>query len=104
MIQGERSSGGQRRKGAGIRGLVLSFGVAGDEGTGRGDRWRQKLGGSRGCGRFTFRVYTKRVQECKTNFFFAMTVMCINMGAEVIKRWGKSGEERPGGWRNGGMD
>lgn len=43
--------------------MVLSFGGAGKAGRGGGDRWRQKLGGSWGCGRFTFRVYTKRMQE-----------------------------------------
>ena len=65
--QGERSSGGERRERVRIGGVVLSFGVAGEAGAGRRERWRQKLGGSWGRGRFTFRVYTKRVQECKTN-------------------------------------
>lgn len=49
------------------QGVVLSFGGAGEAGTGGGDRWRQKLGGLWGCGGFTFRVYTKRVQESKRN-------------------------------------
>lgn len=46
-------------------GMWLSFRRAGVVGTGGGERWRKKLGGFGCCGRFMFRVYTKRVHECK---------------------------------------
>lgn len=67
MVTGEKSSGLHRRKGTRIRGVVLRFRVAGEVSTRGRDWWRQKLWRSWGCGRFTFRVQTKRVQECKTN-------------------------------------
>lgn len=54
--------GTEREMGKDRGGGMLSFGEAS---TGGRDRWRQKLGGSWGC--FTFRVYNKRVQECKAN-------------------------------------
>lgn len=58
----EREMGKDREGVEGGGGGMLSFREAS---TGGRDRWRQKLGGS--WGRFTFRVYNKRVQECKAN-------------------------------------
>lgn len=51
---------GRKREGEG-RGVVLSLRRAGVADTGGGDGWRQKLGGLGGCGRLSFRVYTKQV-------------------------------------------
>lgn len=66
-----------------MRGAVLSFWLTGEADTGGGDRGGQKLGVSGGFGQFLFRVYTKRVQEHKTNM--AMTAVCANTVAEVIR-------------------
>lgn len=53
-------------QGTGMRGwggVVLSFCLTGEAGTGGGGRRRQKLGVSGGFGQFLFRVYTKRMQD-----------------------------------------
>lgn len=63
MVRGAKEE--QRGKEGG--GVVLSFRRAGEAGTWRGDGWRQKLGGFWSCGRLSFRVYTKHVQECKND-------------------------------------
>lgn len=67
MVTGREELRGAEKEGGKGQGAVLSFNVARELGTGGGDRWRQKLRGSWGCGGFPFRVCTKRVQQCKKN-------------------------------------
>lgn len=73
-MKGDRGEGG---------GVVLSFWLTREAGTRGGDRGRQKLGLPGGFGQFLFRVYTKRVQEHKTNM--VTRAMYANTVAGVIR-------------------
>ncbi len=77
--------------------MVLSFGGARVTGTGGGDRWRQKLGGLWGCGGFTFRVYTKRVQERKKKLGDESDVCQHGCKGDKVGERGQGMEE----WRYG---